>query len=572
MATLAAPGDRRGYFGDEQQGLTLTYHRLMLVLLLFAGVTALIVLRLGHLQLFSDRTGAVELANPLIPPRADIVDRNGVTLARTIDAWAVGIHPRRIIGDRDALALRLHQLMPERNVGELRRLLGADTNFTYLARRALPELVRAINALGEPGIVFNREPDRLYPQTALAGHVLGWTSFDGGGVAGMERVLEQRLTDPGLRAQPVALSIDSRVQAALESELNAQVAATNAEGGTGIVLDVATGEVVAMASAPHFNPNAAGRSSASALYNRATMGVYELGSAFKPITVAAAMEAGVVTSMHQLWDAATPVAVGRYRINDDHPLGRQINVVELLVHSSNIATARIADTMGPERMQAAFRALGFDQPVQIELRERTRPLWPSDWGRATVMTSGFGHGVAVTPLHLATAYAALVNGGIWRPATLLKVESGRAAPGRRVYSPQTSYRMRQMLRLVVQRGTGRRGEAPGFRVGGKTGTAEKVSTAGGYNRRVNVSTFAAAFPMDQPRYVVLVMMDAPRGTAETFGLTTAAWTAAPVVSRVISRVGPLLGIIPDASRDIDTSDLMPPPVPAPAPAAAASEH
>jgi len=571
MATLAAPGDRRGIFGDEQQGLTLTYHRLMLVMLLFAGVTALIVLRLGYLQVFSDRSGAAELANPLIPPRADIVDRNGVTLASTIDAWSIGIHPRRIIGDRDALALRLHQLMPERNVAELRGLLSAETNFTYLARRALPELVQAINGLGEPGIVFNREPDRLYPQTALAGHVLGWTSLEGEGVAGMERVLQQRLTDPQLRAQPVALSIDSRVQATLESELNAQVTATSAEGGTGIVLDVATGEVVAMASAPNFNPNAAGRSSDSALYNRATMGVYELGSAMKPITIAAAIEAGVVTSMRQLWDAATPVAVGRFRITDGHPLGRQINVAELLAHSSNVATARIADEMGPERMQAAFRALGFDRPAQIELRERTQPLWPADWGRATVMTSGFGHGVAITPLHMATAYAALVNGGIFRPATLLRVERGRASPGRRVYSPQTSYRMRQMLRLVVQRGTGRRAEAPGFRVGGKTGTAEKVSSAGGYNRRVNVSTFAAAFPMDQPRYVVLVMMDAPRGTAETFGLTTAAWTAAPVVSRVISRVGPLLGIIPDANRDIDTSDLMPPLVPTPAPAAATDD-
>jgi cell division protein FtsI (penicillin-binding protein 3) len=563
MATLAAGAERRTTtYGEDQQGLTLTYHRLMLVMLLFAGVTSLIIIRLTYLQLFTDRSGAAELVNPLIPPRGDIVDRNGVPLARTIDSWSIGIHPRRLIGDKNALAMRLNQLMPDRSAAQYRALLGADVNFTYLARRADPALVDRINALGEPGIVFDREPDRLYPQTALAGHVLGWTDFDGHGVAGMERVLEQRLIDPRLRGEPVALSIDSRVQAALESELAAQVTALSAEGGTGIVLDVDTGEVVAMASAPTFNPNAAGRSNASALYNRATMGVYELGSTFKPITVAAAMEAGVITSMTQLWDARTPVAVGRYRISDDHPLGRQITVPELMVHSSNIATARVADAMGPERMQAAFRALGFQQAPEIELRERTQPLWPTDWGRATVMTSGFGHGIAVTPLHLATAYAALVNGGTWRPATLLRVERGHIAPGRRVYSAQTSYRIRQMLRLVVQRGTGRRGEAPGFRVGGKTGTAEKVSSGGGYNRRVNVSTFAAVFPMDAPRYVVLVMMDAPRGTAENFGLTTAAWTAAPVVSRVISRVGPLLGIIPDSNRDIDTSDIMPPADPA----------
>jgi len=557
MATLAADLNLRAAPGGEQRGLALTYQRLMLVMLLFAGVTSLVVARLAYLQIFTDRSGASELVNPLIPPRADITDRNGVALARTIDAWSIGVHPRNIIGDRAQLAARLAQLMPGRSAADFRRLLDADSNYLFLARRALPELVAAVNALGEPGFVFNREPERLYPQTAMAGHILGWTDFDGRGVAGMERVLERRLTARATRGDPVALSIDSRVQATMESELAAAVTAQSAEGGTGIVLDVATGEIVAMASAPTFNPNSTGRADANSLYNRATMGVYELGSVFKPITVAAAMEAGVVTSMSQRWDAGSPVAVGRFRISDDHPLGRPITVTELLVHSSNIATARIADQMGTERMQQAFRSLGFHEPPHIELRERSRPLWPSDWGRATVLTSGFGHGLAITPLHLASAYAALVNGGVWRPATLMRLAPGQAPPGRRVYSEQTSYRMRQMLRMIVTHGTGRRGEAAGFRVGGKTGTAEKVSATGGYSQRVNVSTFAAAFPMDAPRYVVLVMMDAPRPTAANSMVTTAAYTAAPVVSRVIARVGPLLGIIPDANRDIDTSELRP---------------
>ena len=557
MATLAARAQPAAVYGEDRGGLALTYHRLMLVLLVFAGVTGLIVLRLAWLQVFTDRAGAAQLADPLVPPRADIVDRNGVALARTIEAWAIGIHPRRVIGDRAELARQLHALMPERSADQYRALLSAESNYLYLARRAVPELVEAVNALGEPAIVFNREPERLYPQTALAGHILGWTDFDGHGVAGMERVLEDRLTAPVSRAQPVALSIDTRVQAAMESELASAVTALSAEGGTGIVLDVDTGEIIAMASAPTFNPNAAGRSDASALYNRATMGVYELGSTFKPITIAAALEAGVVTGMAQRWDASSPVPIGRFRISDDHPQGRPLTIPEILVHSSNIASARIADAMGADRMQAAFRAVGFDEPAHIELAERSRTLFPREWSRATVLTSGFGHGVAVTPLHLASAYAALVNGGVWRPATLMRIEPGRAPQGRRVYSEATSHRMRQLLRMIVQHGTGRRGEAPGFRVGGKTGTAEKVATGGGYSRRVNVSTFAAAFPMDRPRYVVLVMMDAPRGNEETHFLTTAAWTAAPVVSRVISRTGPLLGIIPDASRDIDTSDLVP---------------
>jgi cell division protein FtsI (penicillin-binding protein 3) len=556
MATLAARIERQAPPAQQEHGLALTYQRLMLLMLLFMGVTFLIVARLTQLQLFTDRSIGAQLANPLIPPRGDIVDRNGLPLAQTIDAWAIAVRPQQIIGDRRAIAERLAALIPERNAAQYRAMLSSHSPFLYLQRRAMPELVAAVNAIGEPAIVFDKEPERLYPQTALAGHVLGWTNRQGHGASGMERVLDERLMDPARRGEPVALSIDSRVQQVLESELASAVTAMNADGGTGIVLDVATGEVVAMASAPTFNPNAANRADPNAMFNRATMGVYELGSAFKPITVAAAMEAGVVTGMQQRWDASAPVAVGRFRISDDHPLGRAINIPELIVHSSNIATARIADQMGAERMQAAFRALGFDRPPQLEIEERTRPLWPTDWGRATVMTSGFGHGLAITPLHLASAYAALVNGGIFRPATLMRVAPGHQVPGRRVYSENTSFRIRQLLRLNVMLGTGRRAEAAGFRVGGKTGTGEKAG-GGGYSRTLNVSTFAAAFPMDAPRYVVVVMMDAPRPTEANSFVTTAAFTAAPIVSRMIQRTGPLLGVIPDTNRDIDVAGLMP---------------
>jgi cell division protein FtsI (penicillin-binding protein 3) len=558
MATLAAHIDRPSAPAEQPHGLGLTYHRLMLVMLLFVGVTLVIVGRLAMLQLFTDRASAAQLANPLLPPRGDIVDRNGVPLATTIEAWSIGARPREIIGDRRDLARGLHQLIPERSEAQFLALLNDRRSFVYLTRPASPELVTAVNGLGEPGIVFSREPERLYPQTALAGHVIGWTDTGGRGIGGMEKALQDRLIDPAQRGNAVALSIDSRVQAVMESELANAVTSMSAEGGTGIVLDVRTGEVIAMASAPTFNPNDAGRYGRDALLNRATVSVYELGSTFKPITVAAAMEAGVITSMRQTWDASAPIPIGRYQIHDDHPMGRALNVPELMVHSSNIATARVADAMGAARMQAAFRTLGFNSLVPIELGERGRTLWPRDWGRATVMTSGFGHGIAITPLHLAIAYAALVNGGIYRPATLMRVAPGQAAPGRRVYSEATSYRIRQLLRLVVMQGTGRNANAPGFRVGGKTGTAEKVSNAGGYNRSVNVSTFAGVFPMDAPRYVVLVMIDAPRGTAANSGVTTAAWTAAPVVARVIARTGPLLGIIPDLGRDIPTSELMPP--------------
>jgi len=547
-------GDRFQLVGRRQSSLALTHHRLMLVMLLFAGVTGLIVLRLLWLAAFGDHAGRRVTITSFLPERGDIVDRNGVALARTIDAWTVTVHPNKIIGDKLALAESLEALMPERTAASYYKTLTSNSNFAYLKRRALPELVAKVNALGEPGLAFNREPERLYPQTMLGGHILGWTDVDGHGAAGMERVLDSKLSHKDSRGTPAMLSIDSRVQGAVESELLAAMKRFNAIGATGVVLDVHSGELIALASLPSYNPNAAGRAPADARFNRATLGVYELGSVFKPLTVAAAMDAGVIKSPFQMWAAANPVHVGRFTINDDHPMGRSINVAELLIHSSNIATARIADAMGETRMKTAFRSMGFADQVRVELPERGKPIWPAYWGRATLMTAGFGHGVAVSPLHLASAYAAMVNGGILRPSTLLKRDKADVPAGRRIFSERTSERMRQMLRLIVLEGTGRNADAPGYRVGGKTGTAEKPKN-GGYARKSLVSTFAAAFPMDAPRYVVIAMLDEPRGNAETSGFATAGWTAAPVVKQVVSRIGPLLGVYPNESREVDLQDL-----------------
>jgi cell division protein FtsI (penicillin-binding protein 3) len=340
----------------------------------------------------------------------------------------------------------------------------------------------------------------------------------------------------------------------MESELSAAMVSHSALGATGLVLDVNTGEVLAMVSLPVFNPNKTGEANPEAFRNNVTQSVYELGSTFKPLTMAQAIETGVVTNLARRYDATAPIQIGRFQIKDDHPQKRWLNVPETLVHSSNIVTARIADDLGQTRMEDLFRKLGFAEAAHIELKERGRTIWPTSWGRATNMTTAYGHGIAVSPLHLASAYATLVNGGIWRPATLMKIEPGKAPKGRRVFSQQTSITMRRLLRLIVTDGTGKKAEAPGFRVGGKTGTAEKPGI-GGYSKTVNVSTFAAVFPMDAPRYVVIAMLDSPKGTAESFGLTTAAWTAAPVVSNVIARTGPMLGVYPDANKEVNFAGL-----------------
>jgi cell division protein FtsI (penicillin-binding protein 3) len=373
----------------------------------------------------------------------------------------------------------------------------------------------------------------------------------------MEAVLDKQLRDPALRGQPSALSIDVRVQGALEDELRQGMLATNAVGSAGIVLDVDSGEVLALASLPEFNPNQIDAKGASMMFNRMTNQVYELGSTFKPLTIAAAIDAGVVTDLSRRYPSGAPLRIGGFQIRDSHDLGASLNVPEALIHSSNIVTAQIADQLGARALRQTMIDLGMNERPYIELPARGFPIWSSgDWPRLRAMTVSYGHGIAVTPLHLASAYAAMVNGGIWRPTTLHKLAAGQAPRGRRVFKSSTSSRMRQLLRMIAIYGTGRNADAPGFRVGGKTGSAEKPGN-GGYNRSSVVATFAAAFPMDRPRFVVLVMLDEPKGTAASSFQRTAAWNAAPIVRKLVPRIGPMLGIQPDETRDIDLSDLKP---------------
>lgn len=554
---VARPAGTQRTAGQRHALVATTHMRLMMLMMLFGAAVFVVIGRLMMLAVFAGPADAAARTATLAA-RGDIVDRNGAPLARTIDSWTIAVHPKKLIGDPMEIAARLAALMPDRgDQAWFYNQLTRKANFVYLQRRASPGLVEQVNAIGEPGLVFDRETQRLYPQSTLAAHALGFLSTDGHGMSGMERVLDERLLSPAHAGKPVALSIDTRAQAALESELGRAMNTFAARGGGGIILDVHTGEVIAMVSLPTFNPNRVGMAGTEELRNITTQSVFELGSTFKPITMATAMENGVVTSMARRFDATHPLKVGGYTIHDEQgDPKRWLNMAETLIYSSNIATARIADEIGPQRMQTMFRKLGFDTKPDIELREKGRPLLPTYWARTTTMTTAYGHGIAVTPLHLASAYAALVNGGIWRPATLMKVEPGHAAAGRRVLSEATSARMRQMLRLIVMRGTGRKGDAPGYRVGGKTGTAE-AAVAGGYDRSRNVATFAAAFPMDAPRYVVLAMLDSPKGTKETFGWKTAAWNAAPVVGRTITRVGAMLGVVPDANKDVDVSDILP---------------
>ncbi len=557
-ALVAQRPEQLQLVGQRRQILAVMHQRLMFGMLVYAGVIAIVALRILYLAAFGDHAGRKEGLTSLIPERGDIVDRDGEPLARTIDAWTIAIHPTKVIGDKLAIAGKLAELMPERSEEQYFAMLRSGKPFFYLRRRAAPSLVAAVNALGEPGLAVQREPDRLYPQTSLAAHVIGYTDVDGHGVAGMERAFDKHLFDAATRGQPLMLSINSRLQQALEHELLDALTEFSAIGAAGVVLDVHTGEVLAMTSLPQLNPNAAGQGSEEARFNRATLGVYELGSTFKPFTVAMAMDSGVIKSFGKMYSCSDSLRAYGHTITDTHPYGRPCSVAEIMKESSNIGTAQIAAQLGSERQKAFLRKMGFLGPIDIELRERARALTPgNNWGPLEVMTVGYGHGIAVTPLHLATGYATLFNGGVYRPATLLKVDRNHpVSRGVRVFSEETSYKMRALLRLVVTKGTGKKADAPGYRVGGKTGTAEKLLN-GRYTSSAVVTTFAGVFPMDEPRYVIVAMLDDPKATKETYGFHTAGWNVAPVVSRTVSRIAPMLGVHPNKNREPDMSEVMP---------------
>ncbi len=583
MTAFAAPrtiiAGQPGLIDHRRRSLLIARLRLLLVLCVFVLVAGIALLKITYIGVAQPGPSRASMAEQLLPPRGEITDRNGVPLARAFPAYALWFNPAAmseggdggppLVAEPEDVARRLNAIFPDLDVHDLTERLETGRP-GYLRRRILPEDANRVRALGELALELPREEDRHYPHGSMAAHVLGYVGADGNGNTGMEEVLNDRLNDAATRSEPVALSIDMRVQGALEDELRSGMLAVNAVGAAGIVLDVDTGEVLAMASLPEFNPNAVETEDVvlpqwridagemPRVYNRVTNQVYELGSTFKPLTVAMAIDSGVITNLGRTWQASRPVIIGGNPVRDSHFIGDHLNVPQTLIHSSNITSVQIGQEVGGQRMHDYMEQLGMLDPAYIELPARGAPLGARDrWTDSKAAYVGFGHSIAVTPLHLASAYAAMVNGGIWRPATLHRLAAGEAPRGRRVFKASTSARMNQLLRMISVYGTGRSADAPGFRVGGKTGSAEKPGGAGGYRRTSLVSTFAAAFPMDRPRYVVIAMLDEPEGTAASSYQRTAAWNAAPIVGRLIPRIGPQLGVYPDADRDIDLTDLQP---------------
>jgi len=483
------------------------------------------------------------------PVRADIVDRNGVLLATnlpTVNLYA----DTRIVDDPKAVAQKIKSVLPNTDLEQLEKKLASGSAFIYLSRHLTPAQQYEVNALGIPALSFEETDVRLYPQGRLFAHILGKTDIDNHGVSG----LEKHFNDSLYAGQPLQLSVDIRTQSAVTNILRRNMEKYKAIGASAVVQDVRTGEIISMVSLPDFDPNHTETMTDATMFNRASLGVYELGSIFKVFNTAIALESGKV-QINDRFDTTEPLKIARRTIRDSHPVKYKMSVPEILAHSSNIGSVRMAMDVGGVTQKEYLQNLGLFREAGIEIPEVGRPTIPAGvWQPITVATVSYGHGIAVSPVQAATAASTVVNGGVFHKATLLKINPDTMYPGQKIFSEKTSQMMRQLMRMVVTDGTGGKADVAGYRVGGKTGTAEKV-VDGKYSHTAVFTSFLSMFPADNPRYTVLVSLDEPKGIPETANFINAGWNAAPTAGEIIRTIGPMLGVTPglDPFFDADPS-------------------
>ena len=486
----------------------------------------------------------------LATARPDILDRNGEILATDVKTPSLFGEPRRIIDVDEAIEL-LTAVMPDLDTTELRERLGGKRGFVWLKREISAKQQTEVHRLGIPGVGFLTENKRVFPNGPEVSHLLGHVNIDNQGIAGIEKWLDSRgLADlhragfaSDRQQEPVTLSVDLRVQHALRDELVAAREKFKAKASAGIVLDVRTGEVVAMVSEPDYNPNNPREALDPDRINRLTTGIYEMGSTFKAFTAAMALDSGRYT-LNSMFDARTPLRYGRFNISDYHAQRRMLSMSEVFTYSSNIGAAMMAKGIGIEGHKTFLRRLGQLDRLRTELPESAEPMVPRRWAEINTVTIAYGHGLSVAPLQAAMGVAALMNGGLLIPPTFLKrSEADARALARQVIKPETSAAMRYLMRLNAEKGTATRADVKGYYVGAKTGTAEKV-VLGRYSKTKLLTDVMAVVPADDPKYVLLIMLDEPQAIAETHGFATSGWNAVPVAAKVIARIAPLLGIEP----------------------------
>lgn len=502
---------------------------------LFALLVA--ILRLAEVALLSEKSSHIFQASNDVVRRADIVDRNGKVLATTLETYAL-YSRQKYIWDADETARSLVQTLPSLRYETVREKLDKPGDQVLIKRGLTPKQKQTVFGLGLPGLIFEVEPQRVYPNGSLAGHIVGFTDVDMKGIAGAEGAFNDRLSEDN--APNTILSVDLRVQNALTEELAASMAHFKAKTSAGVVLNMKTGEILAMASLPNFDPNAPSATPPQNRFNHASMSTYELGSVFKPITMALVLEERL-TDLEEKFPVQKPLKIRDKFIRDDHPSPVPMAMPKILAQSSNRGTALMGLRAGGERQQRFLKKLGLMDRVPIELNESARPQVQTEWQDITTVTVSYGHGISVTPLALAVAIGALLNDGQYVNPTFLKRDAANPIESRPVISSWTSETMRGLMRYVVTNGTGRNARVKGLGVMGKTGTADKPS-GDGYDERRLVSSFISAFPYEDPTYVVMITFDEPKGLKETYGYATAGWNATPTAGRVIERIAPILGV------------------------------
>ena len=495
------------------------------------------IVRLAEVSLLTPKGGLGIGIQDNTVYRADIRDRNGELLATTLPTYSLYARPK-YVWNADETATSLVRVLPGLERQDVRDRVARQADQVLIKHGLTPKQRQAVFHLGLPGLMFQKQPQRVYPRGALAAHIVGFSDVDMNGLAGAERAFDGLLTDKN--APDVSLSLDVRVQNALEDELNWGLKKFKADTNAGVVLNIKTGEILAMASLPDFDPNSPNTSSPQNLYNHASMSTYELGSVFKPITMAMALEAGV-TDLDETFPVQKPLKVRDKYIRDDHPSQVPLAMPEILAESSNRGTAMMAMRVGGDGQQAFLKKLGLMDRIEFELFENARPQVQKEWQDITTVTVSYGHGISVTPLSLSAAIGALLNGGEYIAPTILKRDAVNTVQPRRVISEQTSQTLRDLMRYVATDGTGRNARVQGYNIMGKTGTADKPSR-NGYDERRLVSSFVAAFPYEDPTYLVFITYDEPKAVEGTYGYATAGWNAAPTAGRVIERIGPMLGV------------------------------
>jgi len=482
--------------------------------------------------------------------RADIVDRNGELLATSLRTSSLFANARVILDAKDA-ADKLIQVLPELNHKEILHRLQSGKRFVWLSRHLPPQKQAEIIRLGIPGIYFKQDERRVYPHGELFAHVLGYTNIDNQGLGGIERKFNDQLLT---KEAPLHLSLDIRVQHVLRDELLAGIEKFKAQGGAGLIMDVRTGEIVAMVSLPDFDPNQVGKmgSQKESLFNRITLAAYEMGSGLKIPNTALYLE-NKASSLFTKFDVSAPLRLGRFKITDFHPAHYPLTVAEIFTESSNIGAAKMAMQMGSSLQVAFFEKLGFFRTPSLEIPEMAAPIYPKKWSESTTITAAYGYGIAISPLQLVTAIAGIVNKGMMQQPTLLKLDPLKKKKGSRVISERTSEIMCKLMYMVVAQGTGRKAKVEGYEVGGKTGTANTIEGRS-YKLGSNMTSFVGAFPMSRPQYMVLVMVDRPQAIKETYGFNAAGWNAAPIAGKVIGRIAPLLQVVPTSEGKIQPEE------------------